>query len=226
MSTIEVRPETRTPPPAWLSPAAADAGRLQPAAAAELGHRTAALVEQARAARVPVTVLGLAALPHRPRYYPTRRGDWVLLRAEDDPLVQARALPIPRRPRRQLARLHRAGIQVDDLLVAHELPAGLASEVLPGSGRAAMDLRPRDLRALIEHPGPSRATVALAETGGWIAGVTGRAVRGGAVAAGGALAGAASLAAMVDPIVFAALVGGVVRGRPVGSVIELVRWEW
>ena len=226
MSITEVRPEHRTAPPAWLAPATADAGHLRPLAAAELATRTSSLVEQARAVRVPVTVLGVAALPDRPRYYPTPLGDWVLLRAEDDPLVQARALPIPRRPRRQLARLHRAGIRVDDILVAHELPAGLAAAVLPGSGRTAMDLRPRDLRALIEHPGPSRATTALAETGGRLAGATGKAMRGGAVAAGTALASVATLAASVDPIVFGALLGGVVRGRPVGSVVELARWDW
>jgi hypothetical protein len=162
-------------------------------------------------AGLPVRSIGAMPLFAGYRYYAAEPHDWVLVNLADDPLVRhPEGFPIPRETLRGLRALRRAGVALDAIAVAHELPKG---RLRPGE--------PLTLDLL--RPGPSRAAGQAAlrlgqmAWGAWLAATLPLRAAGllgvgatAAAAAAGAAAGAAL--AGLDPILFGAIVE---PGRPV-----------
>jgi hypothetical protein len=159
-----------------------------------------------------VVPLGVVPFPSGPLYY---RGavatsyDWVLVRLADDPLYRARELSIPAPVRRKLERLHTAGADFDDLLIAHEVPRGAIGSAQPKADDVAAAIRKAPVR-------PSSAAKLLGSTTrGLTAGIAAP-----FVALGTALS---SIAA--DPVLIGVIaIGGEAKpGEPV-AVFEIARW--
>lgn len=184
-----------------------------------------AVLRRAEEARAPITHLFDGVVPTRPRLYRgTGMTDWVLLRMEDDPLYRAGDFPIPRAVHRNLRRLRSGGVEMDDVLVAHEVPRSTVAGLLPAAGERALVLDHRELHALIDHPGPAGSTRRTTERAGRIAGAVGRAVR--VAGAGAAVVAAAPLALLagLDPILFGTLRSS--ADPELTHVFELARWDW
>jgi hypothetical protein len=192
-----------------------------------LEGRASTLVLQAERAGSPITYLGFGTMPEQPRLYPGTKTDWLLMRMDDDPLVQAGRFPIPREQRRHLERLTRSGIEMDELLVAHEVPESVTRKAAPGLARIGPSDVPVDLLpALIEHPGASESTKRFTARAGKVAEGAGKVAKGAAFAAGAVVAAPIALAAMmpVDPVIFG--VRRVPGHRGAIQIYELVRWDW
>lgn len=195
----------------------------------------------AELAGAPIAYLGVGTVPAVPRLFPGPTTDWILMHADHDPLFHdPRRFPIPKAERRHLERLANAGVEMDFLLVAHEVPNTTVNGALPAlrrNGAAPVDLDPETLTSIITHPGPTPATKKFTEKSGRIADrtlaaarktarIAGRAAVGiGAAAAALAVAPVIGGAMFVDPIVFGART---IPGAPsdVVGIYELVRWDW
>lgn len=210
---------------------------LADAERARLDRRADRAVERAERAGAPITYLGFTRPVDEPRLYPGEQIDWVLMQMQDDPLARDGRFPIPKAQRQQLSRLVQAGVEMDGLLVAHELPAAAVRSAVPAIARTGPQVLPREvLGRLIEHPGSAESTRRFTDRAGRLAegagAITRKVGRGaGKVAKGAAIATAAIAAApflvagdLLDPVIF-----GVreVREHPdVVQLFELVRWEW
>lgn len=202
---------------------------LGPALRRRLDGRSEALVRRAQDVGAPITYLGIGHMPERPRLYPGADTDWALVRLEDDPLFRRGDFPIPRTQRRHLERLVANGIEMDDLLVAHEVPASDVRSKLPALDRTGPQEIPVErLSSLIEHPGPAASTQEFTHRAGRIAeGTSKLAVGAFGAAAAAAIAPVALVAAVgagLDPVVFG--VRRVPGHRHVVQIYELVRWDW
>lgn len=81
-----------------------------------------------------VQPMGAAPLPNGPQYFPQSAGtpwDWVVLRLVDDPRYVAGQLDMPRPVKKDLLHLADAGVEFDDLLIAHEVTKGAISSPKP-----------------------------------------------------------------------------------------------
>jgi hypothetical protein len=187
---------------------------------------TTGVLDRARSVGVPIRPVGVGTMPTVPLLTTYQESPWVVCPLDDDPLFKSGKFPIPRARRRDLQRLSRAGVTMDELFVAHELvPETVAKSVGTPAPGSVMPLTPHQVELVVDHPGPSRSTRRFTDTSGRIA----RAVSDGAIAAGSAAAvGAGALAllpfAVIDPIIFGA------RRLPHDPqravVFELVRWDW
>lgn len=189
--------------------------------------RTARTLEVARNAGAPISVIGVGTTPEQPQLCAYDSAKWVLCRLEHDPLFQSGAFPIPRAQSRQLAKLNKAGVDMDLLFVAHELPADTPPSLLPSqSGSRPVPVSPSLLPELIRHPGPAVSTKRATERAGRFASSViscGRAI---GIAAGAAVsaAGAGVGGLLCDPIIFGAQ--QIAGSGNVAVIYELVRWDW
>lgn len=96
--------------------------------------------------------LGVAPLPDKPMLQPAATGpfDWVIMRLQDDPLYLKGHLGIPKRQQALLRDLDRRGVVFDELLIAHEIPKGSATEKDVHSGKALIAI----LTSFPPAPGP------------------------------------------------------------------------
>lgn len=201
--------------------------QLAPLERIRLEGRASALVLDAERAGSPITYLGFGTMPEQPRLYPGTKTDWLLMQIDDDPLVQAGRFPIPREQRRHLVRLTRSGIEMDELLVAHEVPEAVTRKAAPTLARIGpSDVPVELLPALVEHPGATESTKRFTARAGKLAEGAGKVAKGAAFAACAVAAAPIALAAMmpVDPVIFG--VRRVPGQRSVVQIYELVRWEW
>lgn len=87
-----------------------------------LDAAAAAIVRRGQTLGVPLTRLGIAPLPASLRQATVGTSHWVLLPAEEDPLLQdPDGYPIPERVLRDLRRLADGGVAFDALYIVHEL---------------------------------------------------------------------------------------------------------
>jgi hypothetical protein len=175
----------------------------------------------AGAAGLALPVIGVAPVPAEPRCYSGDKTDWVLVPAELDPTA-AGGMPLPRDVGRRLRAIVAAGIEVDTLLVAHEVPA----KSLP----VGVPLTTHALSKVVTVPEPAAVAERSAAIGNRIERIT-QVVAKGAVTAG-VVAGTVALApfallAGLDPV----LLGGRSLRRSPGADdpcvwFELARWVW
>jgi len=210
---------------------------LSPAERLRLDRRAVRLVEKAEGVGAPITYVGVGKVLERPRLYPGTPTDWVLMRLEDDPLYQQGRFPIPREQRQHLSRLATGGVEMDELLVAHEVPEAAVCRAAPGLARTGpQEISTELLATLVEHPGPADSTRRFTARAGKVAEGTGKIAKGAARGAGQVLKGAAIAggvvaasplllaAALLDPVVFG--VRRVPGRRDLAQIFELVRWDW
>ena len=120
-----------------LSPLGAEMKRSlarDPATLRRFSTEVSAVTGQAEEAGAPIIHLFDGLVPAGPRLYQgIDETDWVLLRIEDDPLYKRGDFPMPRTVRRRLRRLSNAGVEMDRLLVAHEVPRATVASLLPAA---------------------------------------------------------------------------------------------
>lgn len=194
-----------------------------------LHQESTQVLAKASAAGLDLPVVGVARRPVRAQCYEGEKTDWVLVPEHLDPTA-AGGMPLPRDVRQRVTDILAAGIEVDALLVAHEVP----TKSLP----VGVPLGANDLAKVVTVPPPVAAVQRSAAIGSTIervanavgkgAVVTGKAA---AYTAGGLALAAGALAlaplALLDPV----LIGGrSLRRSPTADDpfvwFELARWDW
>jgi len=209
-----------------------------------LHARTTAALVLAEVARAPIECIGVRSVITNPIVLPGVGSDWVVLRADDELRFRG-SMPVPKEARKKMQILDRAGLEVQDIVIAHELPTGRVEAVLgqPAAKLAGLNgfaaIHPSALPPLLGPiPVPKRtlrysrglgSAVQGVAKGAAVATAVAGVVVGGAVlatAAVGAASGAAlaSSAAALDPIVFGAITD---PGSPgVAAFCLITKWDW
>lgn len=107
------------------------------------------VVDPARRAGLEVPMLGATVLPQRQTICRTDQGAWLLVDHTDDPTAShyRGKIPIPAAEIAVLRRLHDAGVHVDTVWLAHELPATYrAGDAIPRLVPVPRELREKDER--------------------------------------------------------------------------------
>ena len=108
------------------------------------------VIEPARAAGIELPLLGVSELPTAPIRFDGAAGTWLVTSAAQDPTARATGgrVPVPAEVHRRLRGLRDAGVGVDLVWLAHELPApGLTDAAIaklvppPRDGRLAGRVR-------------------------------------------------------------------------------------
>lgn len=202
-----------------------------PQHAEQVQRRLSRTVRRCHAAGVAVQPLGVGTFTRIPFVFAESGSDWIALPVDADPTLQSGQLAIPTEHRRRLRRI--AHIELSDLLIAHETPAGWIGGPVT-TPRPLTGIEVDRFRAEASVPVPL-GTVALGARLGAGAAAVGRVIGvtvAGVAAAGAALAtaaGAAGMAAvaLLDPVLIG-VVGqrdDISEGEPAGFVV-LTRWEW
>jgi hypothetical protein len=177
------------------------------------------VLDPARRIGHELEAIGLTALPEGTLVQPTAHGTWLLAAdyLNDPGLAQDRAIAIPERELQTLRRLRAAGVSVDLIWIAHELPGDWQPDkpmplIVPDAPRY------RQLDQQLERlvVGAARTTLTAAK---------GVAVATAAVGALGVglVAGLASASEGLDPVIL----GGV--RHPTEQVVAwavLAQWHW
>ncbi len=186
-----------------------------------LAELTETAISSCAAEGLSVTCLGIADQLAAP-VGASAQTDWIVLPAEQDPLVKNGEMAIPAAQRRKLSRLAAADIELADLYLAHELPAGSLG-IKPGGYRPldkVAALRFEKAAKLPEHQGTKRLSHRLGTVAERAASMIGQSV-------GTALAAPLLLAAALDPVVLGIVTetGEPQPGQPAGWLV-LVEWDW
>jgi len=216
MATHTATVQTERRPPLLIAPlSSADALSQLLAVPPELLRREQTLLAAGQRAGLALEPLGTAPLFAGHRLYPAQPHSWLLANLADDPLCQhVDGYPVPRAVLRRLQRLHRAGVEVDALYVAHELEPG---RVAPGEPLRLEQLEPPSSAAAIAQARRLSSVVRWA----WAMALLPLAAS--AIALGTATVAAVGLRASapaLDPILFGAIIAA---GRPVAPG-EPARW--
>lgn len=190
-----------------------------------LTRKVELVLVQAADAGIDIKPIGVTALDLTPRAYEGEDTDWALMGIDDDPTARA-GLPMPRDIRRRLGRIDAAGIEMDVLMIAHEVPKGS----LP----IATALKPEDLAKVVTVPDPAKVAATSTAIGTGIehaARTLARTARATAIGVGYAAGTVAvapfALLASLDPVIIGgrSLTG---RARPGEPCVwfELARWVW
>jgi hypothetical protein len=149
---------------------------------------------------LPVRYIGTMPLTTGQQIYPGQQYDWALMSAHNDPLMQDKdGYPMPKRVINVLNRIHRAGLEFDDIYIAHELPKGI---VQPG----------QPVTAAMLMPPPSRRMVQLSNRLGNLSSALWSVAAFPLFALGKVAEAAATVSVGLDPIVMGVVVG---KNRPV-----------
>jgi hypothetical protein len=164
---------------------------------------------------LPIRYLGASPTFDGTRLFSGSQTDWAMMNLADDPLFQKGKLPLPRNVRVSLQQARKAGIEFDNLVIAHELPKGSLKQ------GQHMPLE------LVAPPPPKRMARRLAVLDMASAAIWGSAVV--AVAAPLALASFAVGMASLDPVLFGQHIDPNVtdhRGQPIALYYYLTHWTW
>ena len=192
-----------------------------------LRERYDVIVRQSEEHNLPIGYVGQLPVPARSEIVRTGTHDWIYHRFSDDPAYHDRdGLAIPKQSLQDLKRIRRAGLEFNEVIIAHELPAGTVSV----NGEIPQHV----LRRLLT-PGPSRVAQQRARQRGQLSELLVRLgtlplLGLGAVVAGGAVAGAVglSLVAGLDPILFGVVTAheGPAQPNDLGAWFYLTHWVY
>lgn len=205
-----------------------DPGSLAPTPAVAAADHLGRVVASALAkAQLQVPYLGPHPLVVERRLYHPEGNRWLVCRAQDDPLV-ARGLPLPAPARAQLDRLVKAGFDFPYLYLAHELPDGKPASRLHLATPFEVVDAATATALLGDAPAPA-SSLKRAEQLDRVIGRGAQALgRAGTSVARSAAAIAAAPLALVDPIVFGAVIAPGTPPRPgtPAAWFLLTRWHW
>ena len=191
--------------------------------------RFARIARRSAAAGVDTRVLGIAPFTRRPMVFADGGADWMVMPIQADPVVASGRMAIPAVHHRRLRRLARHGVEIDELLIAHETPPGWTDGVT-ATPRPLTDFELERFAREAAVPVPmetdrlSRQMGAVAATAGMVAA---RVVTAGVAAAVAGAAAVGGMAVMLDPILIGA-VGASERLREgdLAGFIVLAQWAW
>lgn len=167
---------------------------------------------------LPIRLAQYAPIPAGPQLYRGESTEVVVLSAADDPLfADPDGFPMPEKNLDELRRIQAAGLEFDDIWVAHELPLGTVQ-------------RGRPITAEMLAPPASRRSAETSQRLGKMGGMLWKMAAFPLLIAGGlALAAALPAAAVgLDPIIFGLRVAPGRRAVPgeAAAWVMLTGWAW